>query len=97
MNASRVHGNSAWFLNFLETRLAQVVEDKCEKESPQHFLNVPDFWVGEVWKSRWIHSKNDFIGVLCRVQYVLRLTPLRNIGSVTSIIDGLDIALEILV
>jgi hypothetical protein len=63
---------------------------RCEKESPENVLNVPDFWVGEVWKSRTIHSKNHFIGVLCPVQYVL--TPLRNIGSF--IIDSSDLALE---
>jgi hypothetical protein len=25
---------------------------KCEKESPENVLNVPDFWAGEVRKSR---------------------------------------------
>jgi len=69
-----------------------VVEYKCEKESPQHVLNVPDFWVEEVWKSRLIHNKNHFIGVLCQVQEVL--TPLRNIGSF--IIYGFDLVLETL-
>jgi hypothetical protein len=64
---------------------------KCEKESPENVLNVPDFWVGEVWKSSTINSKNHFIGVLCPVPYVL--TPLRNIGSF--IIDSSDLALEI--
>ena len=67
---------------------------KCEKESPENVLNVPDFWAGEVRKSRSlaIHSKTHFIGVLCPVPYVL--TPLRNIGSF--IIDSSDLVLEIL-
>jgi hypothetical protein len=69
-----------------------VCKRKCEKESPENVLNVPDFWVGEVWKRSSIYSKNHFIGVLCPGQYVL--TPLRNIGSF--IIDSSDLALEIL-
>ncbi len=72
--------------------MKNVCGRKFEKESPENVLNITDFWVGGVWKSRTINSKTHFSGVLCPVVYVL--TPLRNIDPF--IIDSSDLALEIL-